>query len=249
MDGDWDWENPKDRVGNVGENEHPIFLAETLDYLKKTEPAFVTVTPKTLTEDMVTMDELSLVYDGLEKRPVVYVDDKDALITADDYELQYENNLHAGTALVTVRAKGNYTGEVKKNFTIEKARPILTVGCGLVLEKALRDGSFSLEAVLSNGESLSYSSSDPTVASVDAQGTVTLLAAGTTDLTVDYKGSQDYLPVQVTVKLTVTGRTTSSGGGSSSGGSRRSTTNIYDCVPTGYQGDTRLLEVPVYLDM
>lgn len=251
VDGDWDWENPKDRVGNVGENEHPIFLAETLDYLKKTELAFVTVTTKTLTEDMVTMDELSLVYDGLEKRPVVYVDDKDALITADDYELQYENNLHAGTALVTVRAKGNYHGEVKKNFTIEKAQPILTVGTGLVLEKALRDGSFSLEAVLSNGESLSYSSSDPTVASVDAQGTVTLLAAGTTDLTVDYKGSQDYLPVQVTVKLTVTGRTTSSGGGSSSGGSRRSTTNIYDCVPTGYQGDTKIIgsaRVPGYVE-
>lgn len=252
VDGDWDWENPKDRVGNVGENEHPIFLAETLDYLKKTEPAFVTVTPKTLTEDMVTMDELSLVYDGLEKRPVIHVHDRDALITADDYELLYENNLHAGTALVTVRAKGNYSGEVKKNFTIEKARPILTVGTGLILEKALRDGSFSLEAVLSNGESLSYSSSDPTVASVDAQGTVTLLAAGTADLTVDYRGSQDYLPVQATVKLTVTARTTSSGGGgSSSGGSRRSTTNIYDCVPTGYQGDTKIIgsaRVPGYVE-
>lgn len=252
VDGDWDWENPEDLVGNAGENQHPIFLAETRDYLKKMESAILSVARKPLEETMVTVDNKSLIYDGLEKRPTVQVKDDKARITAEDYEILYENNLHAGEALVIVRAKGNYSGEIKKNFTIEKAQPTLHIGAGLSIEKALREGSFSLDAVLSNGENLSYASSNPAVAAVDSQGMVTLLTAGNTNLTVSYSGSQDYTPVEAVAALTVTNR--SAGSSNSSGGGRsgsRSITFIYNSIPAGYNGETKVIgnaRVPVYVE-
>ena len=35
-----------------------------------------------------------------------------------DYTIAYENNLNAGTAIVTIEGKGNYVGSIKKKFTI-----------------------------------------------------------------------------------------------------------------------------------
>ena len=47
-----------------------------------------------------------------------------------DYVVTYKNNLHAGTATVTVTGKGNYTGTVTKTFTINplKASKITVKG-------------------------------------------------------------------------------------------------------------------------
>lgn len=246
----WSWENPKSPVGNAGENRHPIFLAETRDYLRKNGQSTVSVARKQLEEAMITVDGTRLVYDGTDKRPAVHVNDENGPITEADYECNYENNLHAGQALVTVRAKGNYTGEVKRIFVIEKAQPSLHVGAGLTIEKVLGGGSFSLEAVLSNGAGLSYASSSPEVATVDQQGTVTLVAAGTAELTISYGGDRDYAPVQALVRLTVTARR-ASGGSGGSGGSDSSSTYIYDSVPAGYSGGTQIIgraRVPVYVE-
>ena len=38
-----------------------------------------------------------------------------------DYAVSYNNNKNAGTATVTIKGKGNYTGQIKKTFTIAKA--------------------------------------------------------------------------------------------------------------------------------
>ena len=37
-----------------------------------------------------------------------------------DYELSYADNIHAGSAVITISGKGNYTGSITKNFTIVK---------------------------------------------------------------------------------------------------------------------------------
>ena len=44
---------------------------------------------------------------------------------AGDYELAYADNVNAGTATVTVKARdgSNYTGEMAKTFDIKKANP------------------------------------------------------------------------------------------------------------------------------
>lgn len=41
----------------------------------------------------------------------------------EDYEISFSNNTNAGTALVTMKGLGNYTGSIQKTFTIEKAEP------------------------------------------------------------------------------------------------------------------------------
>ncbi len=43
------------------------------------------------------------------------------LVNDTDYTLSYANNTNAGTATVTITGKGNYTGTVSKNFTINAA--------------------------------------------------------------------------------------------------------------------------------
>lgn len=49
----------------------------------------------------------------LEKKGKTYVEGK-------DFELAYEDNIDAGTAVVYAKGMGNYTGSVKNNFTIQK---------------------------------------------------------------------------------------------------------------------------------
>jgi len=51
---------------------------------------------------------------------------------------------------------------------------------------------------------LTYESSEPTVATVDASGAVTLLAAGETTITVKYAGDEDYKPSQASYTINVT---------------------------------------------
>lgn len=45
----------------------------------------------------------------------------DALLTAQDYAVSYENNVNAGTATAIVTGKGNFAGSVKLTFVIAKA--------------------------------------------------------------------------------------------------------------------------------
>lgn len=44
-----------------------------------------------------------------------------------DYTVSYSNNKNVGTASVTIKGKGNYTGTIKKSFTIKKAANPITV--------------------------------------------------------------------------------------------------------------------------
>lgn len=64
----------------------------------------------------------SFIYDGAEKKPVVTVKSDNAQLTADtDFTVSYSSNINAGTATVTITGKGNYSGSIKKQFTITPA--------------------------------------------------------------------------------------------------------------------------------
>lgn len=57
-----------------------------------------------------------------EKKPVVTVKSDNAQLTADtDFTVSYSSNINAGTATVTITGKGNYSGSIKKQFTITPA--------------------------------------------------------------------------------------------------------------------------------
>ena len=66
-----------------------------------------------------------------------------------------------------------------------------TISFGALAAKTYGDGSFTLGATATSGLAVSYSSSDPTVATV-AGNTVTILKAGTTTITASQLGNANY---------------------------------------------------------
>ncbi len=99
--------------------------------LTSVNPVLVDITKRELEDEMVSLAYERITYDGTEKEPVVNLTDMvDGvnIIGASDCEIVYEDNVHAGTATVTVTATdaGNYSGSVTKTFTIEKAEVTLT---------------------------------------------------------------------------------------------------------------------------
>lgn len=126
----WSWRTPDASVGNAGRNEIAVYLAATTDYLEKAGKVAVVVAPRELTDAMVFMKDQKFVYDGTEKQPPVTV--KDAVeLTAKDYQVKYEDNIHAGTAVAMITGTGNYQGMIRRHFTIDKATPKISVGEGL----------------------------------------------------------------------------------------------------------------------
>lgn len=88
-----------------------------------------TIAKKALAESLVTNWNIgTYTYDGVEKQPIPNVADGSLLVPG-DYELAYADNVKAGTATVTVKARdgGNYTGEAAKTFDIKKANPLLNI--------------------------------------------------------------------------------------------------------------------------
>ena len=61
-------------------------------------------------------------YDGKAKTqsPVVELEGKILKANA-DYTASYKNNVNAGTATITVKGAGSYTGSITRSFAIDKA--------------------------------------------------------------------------------------------------------------------------------
>ena len=79
----------------------------------------VIVGATTISKDMVTLPEMNYVYDGTAKlQPVTVTLDDKQLVENTDYTLVYKDNINAGTAVVTVKGKGKFTGSVDFEFTI-----------------------------------------------------------------------------------------------------------------------------------
>ena len=71
---------------------------------------------KPISSVQVTLPESTFVYDGTEKKPAVSVLDGKKTVT--EYSRSYADNINAGTATVTVRGNGLYTGSVTVPFSI-----------------------------------------------------------------------------------------------------------------------------------
>ena len=79
------------------------------------------ITSKELTDADVTIGDIpSQGYTGnpIEPKPEIKYGEK-TLEEGVDYDITYENNTNAGTATVTITFKGNYTGSVSDQFTID----------------------------------------------------------------------------------------------------------------------------------
>lgn len=81
---------------------------------------YVYIAPKELSAENVTIDESDLKFDGEAKTPVVVNDGETVLFAGIDYNVQYSQNVNAGTATAEVTGSGNYTGTIETSFVIVK---------------------------------------------------------------------------------------------------------------------------------
>lgn len=174
----------------------------------------------------VIVDNSTLTYDGTEKEPSVTVwavsdggTTKTLLTEGTDYDVTYADNIDAGTASVTVTGKGAYAenGENWKDttvyFTIQQAAQIVTFA-GVTegqVKKTYGDPTFPQGATVTlnpnvsgqNPGAVTYTSSNPAVATVDSDGTVTIVGAGTAAITASAAATRNYKASEASYTLTV----------------------------------------------
>lgn len=126
--------------------------------------------------------------------------------TGNDY--QYPVTVAAGTESVTFI----FSNSSGKNIRFDNARLFSGEAkkpAGITWGTASRDVTLGAEdnnlPILSNTNNLpvTYSSDNTEVATIDAEGTITLVAAGTANLTASFAGNDEYEAAEVTVKLNV----------------------------------------------
>ncbi len=124
-----------------------------------------------------------------------------AVLSSDDYDVAYANNVNAGTARVTVRGKGGYAGAISRDFTIGKAgQEVLAEN----FTKSTKNWIFPIGAKSTGDGKLSYMSSNPEVAEVDGYGIATIRGIGVTNVSIRAGETQNYLQSPVkTITLTV----------------------------------------------
>lgn len=131
----------------------------------------------------------SYTYDGTAKIPTVTVINDTTTLAKDiDYTVKYSNNINAGTATVTVIGIGNYTGTLTKTFIINKAQQTVNA---TISSNAIDIGNTS-EITASGQGTISYTSSNTNVATVNNSGIVTGISAGTATITVTATGNNNY---------------------------------------------------------
>lgn len=143
-------------------------------------------------------------------RYILYVDDqpvdfdKDTSVpvkgsqqnmTRAEYVLPYTFNLHKGQNKISLRMAGGYRSEFY-NFIF---RPYVEPTPVVVNEQALEIREGKTAQITSSMEGLTYTSSATSVATVDANGLVTGVKAGTATITVSKEGNYKDAKVAVTV--------------------------------------------------
>jgi hypothetical protein len=94
-------------------------------YDAETVNATLTISPKTITTDMVTLSASSFTYNGDIQYPEITVKDGETTLTSEAYGYSYSQDgtavdgpATAGTYTLTIYGEGNYTGEITKEITI-----------------------------------------------------------------------------------------------------------------------------------
>ena len=78
------------------------------------------IQPADISKLSIELSNDTYIYDGKAKEPKITVKNGNVQLNAEtDYTVLYADNIKAGTATVTVKGKGNYTGSASKNFKIK----------------------------------------------------------------------------------------------------------------------------------
>lgn len=171
---------------------------------KGTKTLYFTITGTDIGNYTVTLKESKVSADGRSKTPVItsvaygYA----SKLNTTDYTVSYQDSTGKevksyqmsapGTYRVVVTGKNGYTGSCYANFTIEGLAQSIT-GVESSYKIYPTSDAFKLQAKATEGV-ITYTSSDPSVASVDAYGYVTPHKAGRAKITISTTGNVKYNP-------------------------------------------------------
>lgn len=162
-----------------------------------------------------SLSQTSFEYAGQPIEPEVTVTTKvamDALVKDTDYEIVYADNNRPGTAYAIVKGMGRYSGVISLEFEItgdpsitppgdEKQVQDITTKYGNTLKRQL--GLSMTQTVKGAKTDVTFTSSNPKVATIDKNGKITCKAVGTTVITTTAIESDEYQAVTKTLTLTV----------------------------------------------
>lgn len=143
------------------------------------------------------------IYSGGAKTPAVTVTLNGDTIPSSGYDVMYSNNTNAGTANITVTGKGDYTGTATGTFTINKATGSVSFSTSSVSKYDV-ESTYTQTASKTGDGSLSYSSNNKSVATVNSSGKVTFKSAGTVRITATLSEGTNYTGASAYYTLTIT---------------------------------------------
>lgn len=186
----------------VGQASITITALETENYNEASQTIDVTVTAASLADYNITLSDTHYVYDGNEKTPTVNIE-KDGIVLEEgvDYQVNYENNVDAGEARVNITGIGNYTGSINQIFIIAKAEQAISIHAD---KETIKVGETTRLTIDGAKGALSYETSDPTIAQVNANGEVIGQLPGVVTIRILAAETNNYNAAVATITISVT---------------------------------------------
>ena len=185
---------------NVGATSIVVTASGNENYEQGTVVVEVETEPIDASNAMITMIGSEYAYTGSEIIPDLMIQHEgNTLTNGVDYELNFENNVNAGTATVIMNGIGNYIGYATRTFTIDRARQFLHAE---ISNSDLAVGEESNILIQAQG-TIIYSSSSRRIASVDGTGKVVAQTPGTAVITIIATGNENYREASATVSVNV----------------------------------------------
>ena len=146
-------------------------------------------TRTTISAEHITLNPESVTYDGTAKETTVTVKvGENTLTLGTDYTVAFSNNINVPAnanspqPTVTVIGIGAYTGTATKTFAINKAAGTISYATASV-SKTYGDKPFTNELTITGDGTVTYSTSNEKVATVDGTGKVTIVGNGEATIT------------------------------------------------------------------
>ncbi|NBH61850.1 hypothetical protein D1155_09330 [Anaerotruncus sp. 80] len=145
------------------------------------------------------------VYNGKRQNaePIIVTYQGKKLSELSDYVLKYSNNIEVGTARVDIIGRGKFHGTITRYFEIAPKEQEITIKEN-TFDLFPKSDPVQIKAKASgDGTGFSYTSDNPAVATVDADGVIRAKAPGTAIITVKTVGSKTFGEVSTTVTVNV----------------------------------------------
>ena len=140
----------------------------------------------------VALEYTEIDYTGEELKPNVTVKISERTLTEDDYSIEYKNNIDAGTALVVITGKNNYTGTITINFKILSVS-LSSVNVTLSASSAVYNNTNLLpEVIVKYGDKILTNNVDYTYTWEDSQEGITTTAVNAGSYKVVVVGRANY---------------------------------------------------------